>query len=61
MAAKEQPSEFGGTMGPAGVHEKPPDALSAAEKLRLGYLVGKEDPTAEQDRAAWLGNKPSKP
>ena len=59
MVLKENESEFGGETGPAGVHLKPPEALSASERLRLGYTVGREDPTEEPDRAAWLGNAPT--
>jgi hypothetical protein len=51
-------SEFGGASGPAGVHHKPVDALSASEKLRLGYLTGTEDTEAPVNRHAWEGTDP---
>lgn len=56
MPENDQVSEFGGESGPTGIHLKPAEALDAAERLRLGYTVGREDPTEAADRAAWLGN-----
>lgn len=56
--SKVKPSEFGGHEGRSGVAKKPADALSAAEKLRLGYTTGVEDADAPLDRNAWLGNQP---
>jgi hypothetical protein len=51
-------SEFNGEDGPAGVPKfKPRRKMKAGEKLGLLYRVGKEDPTAEPNRAAWTGEK----
>lgn len=47
-------SEFGGKPGV----NKPPIALTASEKLRLGYTKGVYDLDAPDDKAAWHGDKP---
>jgi hypothetical protein len=51
-------SEFAGRDATTGLPDKPVDALSASEKLRLGYTTGVEDPNAPLDRSAWLGEMP---
>jgi len=51
-------SEFGGESGPHGIDIRKSDKnLSAADKLRLGYAVGTNDPTLPLDPAkhAWRG------
>lgn len=50
-------TEFEGDRGPTGIPKKPTDALSAAEKLRLGYTVGVEDPLLPANKRAWTGEK----
>lgn len=52
------PSEFEGESGESGLPKKPSDALSASEKLRLGYTTGRYDADAPLDRSAWLGDPP---
>lgn len=55
--SKVKPSEFGGHEGRSGVLAKPIPRLTPSDKLRLGYTTGVEDPDAELDRGAWLGDK----
>jgi len=50
-------SEFNGEDGKSGIAKKPISALSASEKLRLGYTVGIEDPDLPPNRRAWTGEK----
>jgi len=56
----EGTSEFGGARGPTGISLKPADALSASEQLRLGYLIGRNDPEAEIDPRVFEGLDPRK-
>jgi hypothetical protein len=53
-------SEFGGAVGPAGVAPKGRAALTAQEKLQLGYLTGTEDPEAPVDERWFQGEDPAK-
>lgn len=53
-------SEFAGEDGRTGLPKKRRSQLTASQKLQLGYRVGREDPDAEPDRAAFLGNKPTR-
>lgn len=56
-------SEFGGEPGPHGIDKRKTEVnLTAAEKLRLGYAVGTNDPTLPVDPAkhAWRGTDPKK-
>lgn len=49
-------SEFNGEDGRSGLPKhKPRSALTASEKLRLGYTVGVEDTDAPPNRRAWTG------
>lgn len=50
-------TEFEGERGPSGIPRKPTDALTPAEKLRLGYTTGTEDPDAELNNRAWHGQR----
>lgn len=51
-------SEFNGEDGRSGLSKhKPRSALTASEKLRLGYTVGVEDTDAPPNRRAWTGEK----
>jgi hypothetical protein len=53
-------TEFEGAFGPAGVAIKGREALTASEKLRLGYATGTEDPEAEVDEHWFQGEDPAK-
>jgi len=53
-------TEFEGAKGPAGVSIKGREALTASEKLRLGYATGTEDPEAPTDVRWFQGNDPAK-
>jgi hypothetical protein len=48
-------SEFNGKDAKTGLPDKPRDALTASEKLRLGYTTGTTDPNAPLNRRAWTG------
>lgn len=53
---KGQISEFNGEDGRSGLPKfRPARALTAKDKLRLGYTVGIEDPDAELNPRAWSG------
>jgi hypothetical protein len=55
--AKGLVSEFNGEDGRSGLPKyKPVKMLTAAQKLRLGYTVGVEDPDMPPNRAAWVGD-----
>jgi hypothetical protein len=56
----EGTSEFGGAVGPAGVAPKGREALTASEKLTLGYQTGTEDPEAPVDERWFQGEDPAK-
>lgn len=59
--ARGMVSEFNGEDGRSGLPKfKKKSQMSAAEKLRLGYTVGREDPDAPPDRRAWTGETPRK-
>lgn len=56
--AKGMISEFNGEDGRSGLPKfKPRSAMTASEKLRLGYTVGVEDPDLPPNRRAWTGEK----
>ena len=56
--AKGMVSEFNGEDGRSGLPKfRPRGLLSSADKLRLGYTVGVEDPDAPLNRRAWTGEK----
>lgn len=48
-------SEFNGEDARTGLPKKPHSALTASEKLRLGYTTGTENPDAPLNRRAWTG------
>ena len=49
-------SEFNGEDGKSGLPKfRKGKALTASNKLRLGYTVGVEDTDASPNRAAWTG------
>lgn len=51
-------SEFNGEDGLSGLPKfRSQSAMSASDKLRLGYTVGIEDPDAPLNRRAWTGEK----
>jgi hypothetical protein len=50
-------SEFGFKSGPTGLPDKPINALTASERLRLGYTAEAVDPMAKATRENWLGGK----
>ncbi len=54
-------SEFGGVQStPATIQPMPPEALTAADQLRLGYLSGVDtDPDAIEDRRQMMGLRPA--
>lgn len=58
MARKIGPSEFNGEDAKTGLPKKPTTALTASEKLRLGYTTGTINPDADLDRRAWTGETP---
>lgn len=56
--ARGMKSEFNGEDGRSGLPKyKPVKAMSAGEKLRLGYTVGVEDPDLPPNRRAWTGER----
>ena len=54
-------SEYGGVQPtPATIQPMPPEALSAADQLRLGYVSGVEtDTESPEDRRQMLGLRPA--
>lgn len=56
-------SEFDGAgVLPSTIHPKGGDALTAGEKLRLGYLTGQDQtPNAPLDPGVWNGNEKFNP
>ena len=49
-------SEFGGRDTPSGIRARPTEALTASDKLRLGYLTGQEeDADAPVTKRSWEG------
>lgn len=55
MVLRKRVSEFNGKDARTGLPLKPRSALTASEKLRLGYTTGTENPDAPLDRRAWTG------
>jgi hypothetical protein len=49
-------TEFGGKSTPAGIRARPSEALTASDKLRLGYRTGQEvESEAPTSRRSWEG------
>ena len=48
-------AEYSGASGRSGLPKKPTDALTASEKLRLGYTTGTADADAPLNSRAWTG------